>query len=394
MSSELPPLTDSGLRIAVDARPLAFPGTGNGTYLHRMLRALARLRPDDTWILLSHRGVHGAYADLLSSPRFELAIDSGPLAKLGPLWLHLRAPRLARERRADLFWGTLGILPHRVRERLGAPILVNFHDLNAWRAPETMVRWNRWQHRLFDGAALEAADIVLCLSEATRNDIRAVFPELSPEKLEVVYPGCEIAASAEQPANWPGPARGFFLCVGTLEPRKNQRTLLAAYRAARAGGSELPPLVFAGRRGWGAEDLYQLLKSGALESEGVYYLEGLSDAGLVWCYENAGLVILPSLHEGFGLPILEAYQLGAPALVSDIPIFREIAPLAMFAPPRDEAVWRVQLIAAARELRAGRLRAPRLNRRLWSWETRAEKLAALIGAARERAATRRTPADG
>ena len=97
-------------RIGVDARPLAYPGTGNARYLHLMIKYLQRLRPEFEWVLLSHRNLHPEYMDLLGLENVLLAVSKGGFSRLGPLWVHTRLPALLKEYNIDLFWGTLALL--------------------------------------------------------------------------------------------------------------------------------------------------------------------------------------------------------------------------------------------------------------------------------------------
>ena len=276
------------------------------------------------------------------------------------------------------------MLPIHYRRRCRIPAVVNFHDLNSVRAPDTMPLWKRLQHQFFDGRTLQAADRILCLSRTTQADIRAAFPNLPAERLSVVYPGAELAqGDARQPANIVGTLTGFILCVGTLEPRKNQATLLEAYLAARgaSGSRTLPPLVFVGRRGWD-ENLYRRLNSGELERESVYYQENVSNEELQWCYRNAAFVTLPSLHEGFGLPVIEAFQLGKPVLLSDIPIFREVGADSRFVETTNLSAWRDALLdyCARIDPTSGLppLRAPAFDAEFWSHAARARVLSDIM----------------
>ncbi|MBX7058560.1 MAG: glycosyltransferase family 4 protein [Leptospirales bacterium] len=380
-------MTSRSFTIAVDARPLAFPGNGNAVYLHRMLLALCELRPDYRWQLIAHRGLHALHADLFSRSNVELEIDQGLMTKSGPLWLQCRLPTLLQRSTADLYWGSLSLLPLLARRRITAPIVVNFHDLNAFRAPDTMVAWNRWQHRLLDGPSLRAADRVLCLSETTRQDIIHFFPRLDASKLSVVYPGCEPGLDIRPPLQLPRSlsSESFFLCVGTIEPRKNQSTILAAHRQLRAHGERTVPLLIVGRRGWGEHALQQQLESGALEKEDVFYLGNASDAELRWCYRHALALLQPSLHEGFGLPVIEALAQGCPALLSDIPIFREIAPTQSFAAATDPAQWAQKMIAILKESEGRGVRSAPIDLADWSWLQRAKTLATILDEELERA---------
>lgn len=368
------------LQIAVDARPLAFPATGNATYLYRMLSELLALRPDDHWLLISHRGLHPVFADLASRSAVEIEIAAGLTAKAGPLWMHLAVPRILRERKPDVFWGTLAMLPHRYRERCpDVPAFVNFHDLNSVRAPQTMPAWKRAQHRLFDHRSIAAATRVLCLSETTRHDILDYLPDTPPEKLSVVYPGAEApdVKIARAPAAPVGAFKDFLLCVGTLEPRKNQATLLEGYLRARKERHDLPPLVFAGRRGWD-DALYARLSSGELEADNVFYLEGCSDGELAWLYANAAFVTLPSVHEGFGLPVIEAFQAGKAVLLSDIPIFREVGLDSRFVSVKDAGDWAAGILEYHQQKLAGELGVPAdFEPDEWTWRHRATVLSEL-----------------
>src|SRR5258706_14615165 len=120
------------------------------------------------------------------------------------------------------------------------------------------------------------------------------------------------------------PAGGYWLSVGTIEPRKNQRRIAEAYaRYLQRGGAPMP-LVFAGGHGWLMEDF-----RGYLENLGVLskvILTGyVSDAELAWLYRNCQANIYLSLFEGFGLPGLEGMQFGAPTIASDSTSIPEVA---------------------------------------------------------------------
>ena len=370
---------ESTVRICVDARPLAFPGTGNARYLEKMLGVLVTIRPDYEWILLSHRAIHPTYADLVSRENVQLVVDQGVLAKNGLLWMNTRVPSLVKELGANLFWGTIGMLPLFARSRMDIPQVVNFHDLNAFVSPGTMDRFNLIQHKLLDRITIRNAELVLCLSRTTRKDIVDILPgAASKTRLEVVYPGAPIPENLNKSIprpEFPGSDLPFFLSVGTIEPRKNQSTLVQGYRKARESEPDLPPLVLIGKKGWGDEELYQELKSGELESEGIRYFDSASDSFLEQCYSHCGPFVLPSLHEGFGLPIIEAGLYGRQMIVSDIPIFREVAgPDAIFVEPENPHAWEEALLESYRNKKP--ITGPEFfTPERWSWDTRAAELA-------------------
>jgi len=123
------------------------------------------------------------------------------------------------------------------------------------------------------------------------------------------------------------------LSVGTLEPRKGQATILEAFELAWAAGAEVA-LCLIGKQGWMMDALAQRLRGHAEWGRRLLWVTGANDAELDFAYRHARAVMAASLNEGFGLPIIEAAQYGKPVILSDIPIFREVAGegAAYFAP--------------------------------------------------------------
>jgi alpha-1,3-rhamnosyl/mannosyltransferase len=114
---------------------------------------------------------------------------------------------------------------------------------------------------------------------------------------------------------------GFILAVGTVERRKNYRRLADAYRMLRQRSAAVPPLVVAGKEGWANEDTLRRLRA----EPGVQLLGHVEDAVLLALYQHARLLAFPSLYEGFGLPLLDAFATGLPALISSTGALPEVA---------------------------------------------------------------------
>ena len=113
----------------------------------------------------------------------------------------------------------------------------------------------------------------------------------------------------------------YILCVGSLEPRKNLLRLLTAYGMLDRAIRERHRLVIAGFRGWRSEEVTRKVEE---LTPAVTYLGYVDRQELAALYRGSSLFVYPSLYEGFGLPPLEAMASGAPTLLSDIPVFREI----------------------------------------------------------------------
>ena len=237
------------------------------------------------------------------------------------------------------------------------------HDLSMFRGGLYRPGKRAW-FRLFYGRALRKARLAVCVSEFTRGQLLARFG-LDPEKV-IVVPNSLDPSFLEPPRGAPHkdqPVGPFFLTVGTIERRKNVERLLRAWR-----GSRLPDhtLVLAGRRGAGAE---QILRG--VHGDRVVHIEGADDDQLKHLYRNATALLFPSLEEGFGLPILEAFQSDLPVLTSAVTAMPEVAgDAAVLVDPLDVDAIRDGIETLARDgslrddlVAAGRRRLPRFAAR-------------------------------
>jgi glycosyltransferase involved in cell wall biosynthesis len=133
----------------------------------------------------------------------------------------------------------------------------------------------------------------------------------------------------------------YFVVCGALEPRKNHVVVFTAWRALAAQfGDRTPTLFVVGSRGSLSGPISVELDALISAGFAVRWLDGLSTPGLIRLLQGARALLMPSLIEGFGLPVAEALALGTPALVSDIPAHREAGGTgATYLPPSDSAAW-------------------------------------------------------
>jgi glycosyltransferase involved in cell wall biosynthesis len=146
-------------------------------------------------------------------------------------------------------------------------------------------------------------------------------------------------------------ARPLFVTIGTIEPRKNHLLLLHLWRALAAEGrpeAAMPRLAVVGRRGWENEMVVDILERCVALRPHVVELGDLTDAEAQALLRAARALLMPSFAEGLGVPLLEAAAWGTPAIVSDLPALREIAPPgAQFLDPTDGPAWRRAILAGA-----------------------------------------------
>jgi glycosyltransferase involved in cell wall biosynthesis len=206
----------------------------------------------------------------------------------------------------------------------GARSVLTVHDMLVVDRPDDYSRSKRLLLRVPYALSLTRADLLLCVSDATRQRLLSYYPEL--EHRAVVVPLAASPRIAGAPGE-PVPAlqgRAFGVVVGDGLPRKNLTFLGTVWwRVTR----QRPGLVLA-VVGSGAARLAELSDHWrALLAEGAAAaLPGIDDDALAWCYRNAAVVLCPSYLEGFGLPAAEAAATGAPMVVSEDPALSAAAP--------------------------------------------------------------------
>ena len=326
-----------GRRIGIDVRALAPPLTGTGIYLRELLDRFAELAPSAELHCYANKP---AALDRLPPGPFRPHLASGLSSRWGSVWLQTGAKRAILGDRVELFWGPLQVAPLSLIGEL--PIVVTLHDLVFDLYPETMSWRNRLLLRRLAVPSLHRADRVISVSAATRD---AAIERLgvAAEKIRVVHSGV-AERFAPMPADQArarvaeliGEHGEFLLFVGTLEPRKNLVGLLDALEVVAAQTDFDSGIVLAGARGWGGGELRERLSTHPLRQR--FRLTGyIEDDDLPALYSAARMLVMPSLYEGFGLPVLEAMRCGTPVLCSSVDPFPEIAGDAAELAPTDDA---------------------------------------------------------
>ena len=243
--------------------------------------------------------------------------------------------------------------------------IITIHDLAFVRRPGLVTSSSgRYYRRVKDEA--RRADAVIAVSEATRRDVIELL-DVCPDRVFRVPHGldpefCPVAKPGDQAAIARyGIREPYLLFVGTVEPRKNLPCLIEAFdRARRRGIDPETRLVLAGASGWLADPIYQAAYASPSRSRIVFTGRVPSEV-LPALYRRAAALVLPSLDEGFGLPVLEAMGCGTPVVCSDLPALREVASdAARFCPVGDSealAVALVETLTRPAETWAGRARA-------------------------------------
>jgi len=233
-------------------------------------------------------------------------------------WYLKGFPQLAQDLGAEVAHANIPI-PVK-RRRNSVKIVGTVHDLYPFDAPENFgfphYLLNQFAFRQF----IRYTDGVTCVSGVTLARLRELFPaETSRLNPPVVYNSVVPVEGALRPSGLP--SSNYVLAVAQHRKNKNLLDLVRAIGIIRDSG---PDLVIVGTDGPESVALRGLVESLGLQNR-VFFLSGITDRDLRGCYEGADALVAPSLHEGFCLPVAEALMYGCPVIVSDIPIFHEIA---------------------------------------------------------------------
>ncbi len=390
--------------IGIDAsRAVSIEPTGTEIYSRELIRALVALDSADEFRLYTREPVQPEFlapmsgtrperngakrsaveGSNLQSPIYNVQVRSIPFPRL---WTHLRLAFEMLKRPPDALWVPAHVLPP-IHPRRS---LVTIHDLGHLHFPEAHPYGQRAYHAWATRWNARTAAHVLADSAATKEDI-VRFCGIPPEKVSVVYPSFD-AQLYEPVRNQDKIAgtrarfrigRDYILAIGTIHPRKNYARLVEAFDRLRnraiAGDKDLR-LVIAGKKGWLFQPILQRIRELGLEGT-VSILDYVPAADMPALVSGARLVAFPSLHEGFGLPLLEAQACGTPVVTSMTSSLPEVAgDGALFVDPCD-----VDALAAAMErlLRDEPLRAKLVangfrNLQRFSWETSARAVLQII----------------
>lgn len=293
--------------IGIDARLLAYRRGGIASYTHQLIEALAALDSKTHYAVLQRPRDPESYTPATNFRRVNCYTPA-----------HHRLERTALSvellpRRLDLLHS-----PDFIPPRLGARRqVITIHDLHFLHYPAFQTADSLRYYRDQIEWAVKRADHIFAQTQSTKEDIVAALG-VSPSKITVhllgvnpafrVLPTDDVTATL-QPFHLPS---DYLLFVGTIEPRKNILGLLAAYDHFTADYPDVPPLLLVGQVGWNADALVNAIES----RPKVQWIRGVGMDALPALYNGARLLVLPSFHEGFGLPALEAMACGTPVVVA------------------------------------------------------------------------------
>jgi glycosyltransferase involved in cell wall biosynthesis len=273
----------------------------------------------------------------------------------------------------------------RLKRQIGACFVCLIHDLIPIEFPEYALPGQNERHRRRIETAAALADAVIVNSTVTRERFAPYLARVGRVPPVLVAP-FGVDPPAALPADPPAVKAPYFVCVGTIEARKNHLLLLNLWRRlADELGDAAPRLVLIGQRGWETENAIDMLERCPSLRGVVLERTNVADDEAARLVQGARALLLPSFAEGFGFPMVEALALGVPVLCSNLAALRENGgDVPEYLDPLDGPGWRNAVMDYA--LPASPRRAAQLHRlsgwRAPSWQDHFAAVEALIAEAR------------
>lgn len=309
------------MRVGINARALIDPhNRGFSRYTKELIISMHELAPEVEFYLYANRPLADEHKKDLSFATFRDEKKSFKLYWQGP-WLK----RQLKEDKIDIFHSPLNVgLP--LAFKLSCPTLLTLHDdithshysLKHFKLTRLWDYFNYYLEWFF----AKKAQAIITVSQDSAKRIKSTMP-IKGENLWVIPNGVKSYEAQKTPGS------SFFLYAGGMERRKNIPFLIKSFKEAKEKLKFDEDLVLAGNPRGHLFDFENLPSC-------VRFIANPTDSELYGLYKNAQALILPSLQEGFGLQILEAYSQGTPVLASDLGAYKEVAgPYALFFNPHD-----------------------------------------------------------
>lgn len=262
------------------------------------------------------------------------------------------------------------------------PLVVTIHDLSYLFYRDEFLKKDLYKLTNWTRDSVKNASKILAVSKTTKKDILKEY-SIADEKVSVVYNGFEKSIADD--SKWPAVAERYqlqknkyILYVGTLQPRKDIPTLIEAFTQFQKKHTEYK-LVIVGKKGWMYEKILKLAPHHAQPH--IVFTDYLPDEEVVALYQNAFCYTLPSLYEGFGIPLLEAMSYGCPVITSYASSLPEIGGEAcLYFEPKniEDLLFNMELLQKDSSLRSELIQKGKERITHFSWSRSAEETLSIL----------------
>ena len=312
------------MKIAIDCRYILDPTNGQfgviSEYIDGLARALFDLKTNVEFVLFFSDKYTGDLA--VEKPRVR--VIRVPSKKGNFFFNHFSFPKIVAGHKPDIFFSPHGQLPLGYRSRA----IITVHDLAIYDHPEWFPGgFSRWfSTKIVVPRSLCQAEKIIAVSEATKKDIIRLFG-IDKGKIFVIYPAVNVPAvnkiiNEEIRQKFSLPEK-YFLCLGTIEPRKNLSLAIRATKILSDQSVDIH-LVIAGKRGWKWQTTIEEIDKANQDKKIVSEFGYVSLEEKFVLLAGATALVFPSSYEGFGLPPLEAMKIGIPVITTAVGSLSEV----------------------------------------------------------------------
>ncbi|MFH1598439.1 MAG: glycosyltransferase family 1 protein [Patescibacteria group bacterium] len=314
------------MRIGIDCRTILNPGKGEqagvGHYTYYLIKNLLKNDKKNQYVLFFDYRVTKTREFKQKNVEVKYFPFSEYKKFLPFSYSHMLISAFISRAKLDIYHSPANVIPY----TYSGPSVITVHDLAIYKHPEWFPRGQKFSTRLLVPKSLHKAKRIIAVSQATKKDIIKLF-KIPAHKIDVIYEGVfrekpKVGFQAVKKKH--GLADDYILFLGTIEPRKNLIGLVHAYaELIKNKRFSKYQLVIAGAKGWKEGEVFKTIRKMKLEDR-VLYLGYVAHQDKLSLISNAKVFIFPSYYEGFGLPILEAMELGAPVITSNVSSIPEV----------------------------------------------------------------------
>jgi glycosyltransferase involved in cell wall biosynthesis len=365
------------VKIAIQAADLDHSRIdGTRVYIKNLLKYLGTLDTSSEFLIF-HKNEFNPELAPKEFPNYRIIQKPWPL-----FWTQMRLSHSLWKERPDILWMPMHNIPYFLPK--GIKTVVTIHDLAFKYFPEMFTLYELWKLNFLAKLAIEKSDGIITISESSKSDILKFYPQVSEDKIKVISHGFdggvyakkrdlkkekEIKKSLEIDGK-------YLLYIGALQPRKNLGTLIEAFEKIKIDEKYKDlELVLAGEKAWMWKEIFEKIEASP-------YKKDISTPGKIK-FEDIGHLMrgaevfcFPSLYEGFGIPILEAFAAGVPVVCarnSSLPEVGGEAALYFDGKNSGDLAEKIKTVLSDGDLRKNLMEKGKERSEYFSWKRCAEE---------------------